>query len=88
LPGAFPGIGRIQVARRWAGIMDATPDGRPLAGPWPDAPGLWVAAGFGGHGLPPALGVGRALAEAVAEGTRPAELAALDPARFAEARAC
>lgn len=88
LPAAFPGLERVRVARRWAGIMDATPDGRPLAGPWPGAPGLWVAAGFGGHGLPPALGTGRALAEAMLEGTRPAELAPLDPARFAETLPC
>ena len=87
LPGAFPGVPGVAVARRWAGIMDATPDGRPLAGAWPDGSGLWVAAGFGGHGLPPALGTGRALARAMVEGSRPAELEALDPARFREALA-
>lgn len=88
LPAAFPGLPRVSVARRWAGIMDATPDGRPIVGAWPDAPGLWVAAGFGGHGLPPALGAGRALAEALAGETRPAELEAMDPARFAREPAC
>lgn len=82
LPAAFPVMAPVRAARRWAGIMDATPDGRPLAGPWPGAPGLWVAAGFGGHGLPPALGTGRALAEALTDGARPPELAPMDPARF------
>jgi sarcosine oxidase subunit beta len=88
LPEAFPDLPPVAVARRWAGIMDATPDGRPVVGEWPDAPGLWVAAGFGGHGLPPALGTGRALARAIVEGERPAELDALDPGRFRETVPC
>jgi glycine/D-amino acid oxidase-like deaminating enzyme len=88
LPGAFPAIPDVVVAQRWAGIMDVTPDGRPLAGPWPDDPTLWVAAGFGGHGLPPALPVGHALARAMVHGERPPELDALSPARFARALAC
>lgn len=83
LPGAFPSLPRVVVARRWAGIMDVTPDGRPLVGAVPGAAGLWVAAGFGGHGLPPALRAGRVLARAVAEGGRPEGVDALDPARFA-----
>jgi gamma-glutamylputrescine oxidase len=85
LPAAFPGLPPVSVAWRWAGIMDQTPDGRPLAGPWPDGSGLWIAAGFGGHGLPPALEVGGALARAIVEGERPALLATLDPARFRQA---
>jgi glycine/D-amino acid oxidase-like deaminating enzyme len=86
LPDAFPDLGPLSVGRRWAGIMDATPDGRPLVGAWPGMPGVWIAAGFGGHGIPPALGAGQALARALAEGAAPPELAPLDPARFAEAR--
>lgn len=82
LPEAFPGFPRVRVAWRWAGIMDETPDGRPMVGPWPDGSGLWIAAGFGGHGLPPALEIGRALARAVVEGDRTALPATLDPARF------
>jgi gamma-glutamylputrescine oxidase len=86
LPEAFPGFPRVRVAWRWAGIMDQTPDGRPLVGPWPDGSGLWVAAGFGGHGLPPALEIGREVARAVVEGGRPALPATLDPARFRRRR--
>jgi glycine/D-amino acid oxidase-like deaminating enzyme len=88
LPAAFPDVGAVSAARRWAGIMDATPDGRPLVGAWPGTPGMWVAAGFGGHGLPPALGAGKALARAIIDGASPPELAAMDPARFAEAARC
>jgi glycine/D-amino acid oxidase-like deaminating enzyme len=82
LPESFPGFPSFQVCHRWAGIMDYTPDGRPLIGQVPDVPGQWVIAGFGGHGLPPALGAGRALAEALTTGRTPTELNPYDPDRF------
>jgi sarcosine oxidase subunit beta len=82
LPEAFPGFPPFRVARRWAGVMDYTADGRPLIGPVPEAPGQWVIAGFGGHGLPPAVGAGRALASAIVTGRMPADLEPYDPARL------
>jgi len=84
LPQAFPGLGPVVVARRWAGIMDETADGRPVVGRWPDDSGVWVSAGFGGHGLPPALGVARALAAALVRDGAPEGMDRLDPARFKE----
>jgi gamma-glutamylputrescine oxidase len=81
LPESFPQIGRVEVRWRWAGTMDETPDGRPLIGPVPEAPGVWAIAGFGGHGLPPALGAGRALAEGIAHGRMAPALAPYDPGR-------
>ncbi|GAA0459581.1 FAD-dependent oxidoreductase [Paractinoplanes deccanensis] len=81
LPGAFPGFPRFGVRRRWAGVMDQTADGRPLVGAVPWAHRQWVIAGFGGHGLPPGLAAGRALAEAVESGRRTAPEPAFDPAR-------
>ncbi|HEX6700950.1 MAG TPA: FAD-dependent oxidoreductase [Gaiellaceae bacterium] len=79
---SFPGLPPLAVARRWAGIMDETLDGRPVVGRW-QSERVWLAAGFGGHGLPPALGVGRALAAALA-GEPARELEPLSPERFAE----
>jgi len=32
--------------------MGFTPDHQPLAWAWPGRPGLWLLAGFSGHGLP------------------------------------
>jgi glycine/D-amino acid oxidase-like deaminating enzyme len=78
---SFPELPLLAVARRWAGIMDETADGRPVAGRWSDR--VWVAAGFGGHGLPPALGVGRALARSIVHEDEAAELVRLNPARLA-----
>jgi glycine/D-amino acid oxidase-like deaminating enzyme len=37
--------------RRWAGIMGFTPDHFPLVGAVPGREGLWIAAGYSGHGV-------------------------------------
>jgi glycine/D-amino acid oxidase-like deaminating enzyme len=65
--------------------MDLSPDGRPVVGRWPGAPGVWVAAGFAGHGLPPASGVGRVVAEAIVLGRDSEWLRRLAPDRDQEA---
>ena len=89
LPEAFPGLGRVDVRGRWAGIMDETTDWRPLVGRVPGSPGQWTISGFGGHGLPAAVGAGRALAESVLSGVPADVLDRLDPGRtIAEEVAC
>jgi glycine/D-amino acid oxidase-like deaminating enzyme len=82
LPAAFPGFPEFAVARRWSGIMDATDDGRPIVGPIPTRPNEWLVLAFGGHGFPPALGVGKAVAKGIAAGTVPTELDGYSPLRF------
>ena len=82
LPDAFPGFPQFSVYQRWSGIMDETIDGKPIVGPWLDRGNIWVIAGCGGHGLPPALGLGKALAESIAQGRLSGALSAFDPARF------
>ncbi len=58
------------------GLYDVTPDNQAIVGEVPGRPGLWVAAGFSGHGFMIAPEVGRAVA---------AQLCGEDPgARFAE----
>lgn len=79
----FPGRTLPPVRRRWAGLMDATPDYRPIVDRLPDT-GVWIIAGFGGHGLPPALGIGRAVANSLCEGTIGSEIMPYGLARFAE----
>lgn len=36
----------------WTGIMGHSCDGAPWVGAVPDSPGLWISAGFTGHGMP------------------------------------
>jgi glycine/D-amino acid oxidase-like deaminating enzyme len=47
----FPHIAAIDVARTWAGRIDLTPDVIPIIDQPPAVPGLFIAAGFSGHGF-------------------------------------
>jgi sarcosine oxidase subunit beta len=68
------------------GVYDITPDRQAVIGDVPGLPGLWVAAGFSGHGFMLAPAVGRIVAEAVAGTARDNALELLGPGRFAERR--
>ena len=70
-----------RIADRWSGIFGATEDRLPLAGPVPGRDGLWVAAGYSGHGNVLGLACGELVAEAVL-GRPPPELQLFDPARL------
>ncbi|MFQ3320659.1 MAG: sarcosine oxidase subunit beta [Natronomonas sp.] len=63
--------------RSWAGLCTATPDGNPLVGE--RAPGIYVAAGFQGHGFMRAPAIGKRLAAEVLGGDG---IDAFDPTRF------
>jgi sarcosine oxidase subunit beta len=66
-----------------AGRYDVTPDHQAILGAVPGHEGLWLAAGFSGHGFMMAPVVGRALTDAIA-GAPPDEfLRALSLERFA-----
>lgn len=41
----------VDIAYRWAGTFDTTPDGLPLIGPVPGHPGIFAAYGYGGNGI-------------------------------------
>ncbi len=70
------------VAEHRGGLFTMSPDGRFLAGPVPEVPGLWVASGCNGSGFSSSPALGEALAEWIATGTAPAGLADLAPSRF------
>ncbi|KAH9882218.1 hypothetical protein J1614_001390 [Plenodomus biglobosus] len=50
-----------RVVHEWTGIMGATLDGRPFVGEVPGKKGMWVSAGFNGHGMVLCLKVAEAL---------------------------
>jgi len=67
----------------WSGIYDVTPDWQPAIGAVPGADGVYVAAGFSGHGFKLAPAVGAALAALVRDGAwGHFDLGLFDPARF------
>ena len=68
------------------GVYDVTPDRQAIVGHVPGEDGLWLAAGFSGHGFMLAPAVGRILAEAIAGESYDEALSIIDPARFAEQR--
>ncbi|MGH9174536.1 MAG: NAD(P)/FAD-dependent oxidoreductase, partial [Vicinamibacterales bacterium] len=80
-PRLFPELTGLRVARSWAGLMAFTSDYLPVADAAPGMPGVWVAGGFCGHGMPFGPRLGQLLAEAATTGTTPDELRPLRIAR-------
>jgi sarcosine oxidase subunit beta len=68
------------------GLYDVTPDRQAIIGRVPGYDGLWVAAGFSGHGFMLAPAVGRILADAIAGENESEVLSVLDAARFTSGR--
>ncbi len=73
-PRLFPHLTGLQVMQRWAGLMAFTRDYVPIIDRVPDLPGVWVAAGFSGHGMPFGLRVGELFSQALTSGVWPKEL--------------
>jgi glycine/D-amino acid oxidase-like deaminating enzyme len=71
-----------RVAEHRGGLFTMSPDGRFVAGPVPDAPGLWIASGCNGSGFSSSPALGEALAAWITAGEPPDGLAALSPDRF------
>lgn len=69
---------RPAVTHRWAGLLGFTEDRRPLVGELRD--GIWVSAGYSGHGNVLALACGELVADAIL-GRPAAELDLFTPAR-------
>ena len=69
-----------RITHRWCGLFGQTADQLPLAGPVPGREGLWVAAGYSGHGNVLGLACGELVAQAVLGQPAP-ELQLFDPAR-------
>jgi glycine/D-amino acid oxidase-like deaminating enzyme len=70
------------VAEHRGGLFTMSPDGRFLAGPVPEVPGLWVASGCNGSGFSSSPAIGEALAAWITGGHPAADLSSLSPARF------
>jgi sarcosine oxidase subunit beta len=63
----FPGLGDARLASSYAGCYDVTPDYNPVMSATP-MPGLFVCAGFSGHGFKISPAVGALMADLVVTG--------------------
>lgn len=84
----LPGMPDPRVTGSYVGAYDVTPDFNPIIGPSP-LPGLFLAAGFSGHGFKISPAVGHLVADLLLDGGT--SLPGVDPAdfrytRFAEGR--
>ena len=72
------------VVRTVSGAYDITPDFHPILGWAQELDGLYLAAGFSGHGLKLSPAVGECVAAAVLDAEPPFDIRPLRPSRFAE----
>ncbi|MEU8197954.1 FAD-dependent oxidoreductase [Microbispora amethystogenes] len=77
-----PALAKTPVRAAWSGVRPMSPDGLPIVGPAPGAPGLWLLTGYGIDGMPLAPATSRLLAEHLAEGRAPAGAEEFSPERF------
>ncbi len=82
VPAARAAAAGQAVAEHRGGLFTMSPDGRFLAGPVPEVPGLWVASGCNGSGFSSSPAIGEALAQWITSGRPEVDLSALSPARF------
>ena len=82
-----PALKYARVFRGWSGYFDPTSDGSHIVGSDPDWPrGLYVAAGFGGHGFLMAPLTGVVMAKYIAFEDVPVEMEPFLPTRFKEGK--
>ena len=84
--GRLPMLESAGLASHWAGLYEVTPDAHPIFGRTPVV-GLYVVAGFSGHGFMHGPVSGKLMAELILDGAfSTVDVSALDLARFAEGR--
>lgn len=76
-----PALAPMRPATSWCGLEGDAFDGVPLIGSVPRMQGLYLAAGFSGHGFQLSPAVGEAVAQAILTKHEPASLRELNPAR-------
>jgi sarcosine oxidase subunit beta len=78
----FPPLEEAGLRSRWVGLYEMTPDRHPVVGPGP-LEGLWIAAGFSGHGFQHGPVVGKVMAELILGRKPSVDVSALAFDRFA-----
>jgi gamma-glutamylputrescine oxidase len=66
LAATFPQLADVEIEHVWSGVLGNALHRMPQIGEF--APGMWLASGFGGHGLNTTAMAGNIIARAIAEG--------------------
>jgi glycine/D-amino acid oxidase-like deaminating enzyme len=80
----LPALPRLDIARRWAGYIDAAPDLVPVLGEVPQLRGFVFATGFSGHGFAMGPIAGRLVSELIVDGKPSLDIRGFRFSRFAE----
>jgi sarcosine oxidase subunit beta len=81
----YPRLEDASLATTWVGLYEMTPDRHPILGPVASHAGLYLAAGFSGHGFQHAPIVGKLMAEQIVDGqARTVDISSLGLARFGQ----
>jgi sarcosine oxidase subunit beta len=64
----LPLLAEAAIAAEWAGLYEVTPDDQPILGRMPMIDGLYICAGFSGHGLMHGPAAGLLLSEEIVDG--------------------
>lgn len=77
-----PGLAEVPMVRAWTGFRPTTPDQRPLIGPVPGRPGLFLACGHEGLGITTAPATAALVAAAILGRPAPLDPTPYLPSRF------
>jgi glycine/D-amino acid oxidase-like deaminating enzyme len=84
----LPAFANLRVVEAWCGLYEVTPDHNPVIGAQRELEGLYVAAGFSGHGLMMSPAIGRVMSEIIRTGRgESADVSPLGADRFARGEA-
>lgn len=83
----LPLLAKAEVLRGWGGSYDITPDHNPILGALPSVQGLYVAAGFSGHGFMHGPIAGRLMADLILGATPSIDISPFAADRFARGAA-
>ena len=81
---AFPAFAKAEIAQRWAGYIDVTPDAVPVISAIDTIPGFHIATGFSGHGFGIGPAAGRLMADIVTNRTPIVDPSAFRFSRFSD----
>jgi sarcosine oxidase subunit beta len=67
----LPALADAGIAHAWAGLYEMTPDAMPIIGPASEVEGVFMIAGFSGHGFQHSPAAGRILSDLIVSGGVP-----------------